>query len=312
MTNVEKSIIQTLAFFDVFSYPLTETEIWKWLYRPGRKVALSEIKEVLQNSEFLADKISEIEGFYTLRDRESTCYRRKQNNNIAERKFRRAITLAKFYRFIPFIRMMAVCNSLAISNAKEESDIDFFIITKKNRIWMARFFSVLFIKIFGLRPANGVNKDSFCLSFFIDETDLNIKKIMLHNHDLYSAYWVQQLVPIYNPDGLYEKFIEANQWYKEYLPNGYTNQFTKQVKQTNFSYVLGRIFQTVVSPPILSRWLTVGYRRFQTKIISRNLSSMVNVDTRVIINEKMLKFHQNDRRDLFYKKWREKLHSVLS
>ena len=148
MTNIEKSIIQTLAFFDIFSYPLTESEIWKWLYKPGKKVALSEIKNVLEDSEFLTDKVSKVEGFYSLKDRENTCYRRKQNNNVAEHKYRRAIRLAKLYRFIPFIRMMAVCNSLAISNAKEDSDIDFFIITKKNKIWLARFFSVLFIKIF--------------------------------------------------------------------------------------------------------------------------------------------------------------------
>ena len=312
MTNIEKSIIQTLAFFDIFSYPLTESEIWKWLYKPGKKVALSEIKNVLEDSEFLTDKVSKVEGFYSLKDRENTCYRRKQNNNVAEHKYRRAIRLAKLYRFIPFIRMMAVCNSLAISNAKEDSDIDFFIITKKNKIWLARFFSVLFIKIFGLRPADGANKDAFCLSFFIDESSLDIKKVMMHHQDLYSAYWVQQLMPIYNPDGLYEKFMKENDWHKENLPNGYTNEFSKEVEENRLSSWSGKVFRYIVSPPIFNRWLDTFYRKLQTKIISHNLSSMVNVDTRVIVNETMLKFHPNDRRELFYKKWRERLHTILN
>ena len=162
MTNLDNSILKTLIFFDIFDYPLTVTELWKWLYRPGEKYSLSQVKHALVNSPDLIGKIDSAEGFYSLKGRVHNFFRSKQNNNLAERKFSKAVRLAKFYRFIPFVRMMAVVNSLAYSNAKENSDIDFFIITSKNKIWLARFFTILFVRTFGLRHKKESNRDAFC------------------------------------------------------------------------------------------------------------------------------------------------------
>ena len=127
MTNLEKSILKTLIFFDIFDYPLTATEIWKWLYRPGKKYSLSQVRQTLSDSQFLNKKIDSAEGFYGLQGRIHIFLRSKHNNNLAERKFAKAVRLAKLYRFIPFVRMIAIVNSLAYSNAKENSDIDFLV-----------------------------------------------------------------------------------------------------------------------------------------------------------------------------------------
>jgi len=45
-------------------------------------------------------------------------------------------------------------------------------------------------------------------------------------------YWVAQLMPIYDPDQLYAKFIKANSWYLKYLPNAYPNEFSKTIKES--------------------------------------------------------------------------------
>lgn len=69
--TLEQSIIKTLAFFDIFDYPLTLTEIWKWLYKPGKinneNPKLSDVKQALETSKFLQDKVSSVEGFYSLK-----------------------------------------------------------------------------------------------------------------------------------------------------------------------------------------------------------------------------------------------------
>ena len=316
MNDLEKNIIKTIAFSDIFNYPLTPTEIYKWLFKPkkinGKYPSLFDIKKILDTSNELRKKISNIEGFYYLKGRRSIIYLRKQNNNLAEYKFSKTINLIKIYKFIPFVRMIAVCNSLAISNANENSDIDLFIISKKNKIWLARFFTIILVKFFDLRPKENNNEDTFCLSFFIDEDHLNIKNTMFSQNDIYFPHWIQQLIPIYNPDYLYEKFMKVNEWYKEYLPNGYNNSFVNEVKETYFSRFISTIFYHIIcSIPILSYHLYGLLRKMQILIIDHNLKSLVNLNTKVIVNNQMLKFHDNDRREIFYKKWKERVNKII-
>jgi len=311
MTDLERSIIKTVAFFDIFSYPLTSSEILKWLYKPQQKYQLSDIKEAFRTSKILKKELSKKEGFYHIKDRNYIHLRRKQNNNLAERKFRRVVYLAKVYRFIPFVRMMAVCNSLGYSNAGEKSDIDLFIISRHKTIWLARFFTILFVKILGMRPRGDNKKDTFCLSFFIDEEHLDIEASRMGEHDIYYPYWISNLVPIYNPDGLYEKFLHANDWHKKYLPNSYPNQFSKEVKENIFSKAFNALASLVFNPPIIRQWSYNFYRGLQVRIIDKNLKALINIDTRVIVNERMLKFYSNDNRETFARKWKERTRKVF-
>lgn len=311
MNDLEKSILKTLAFFDIFSYPLTVSEIWKWLFKPAQNYKLSDIKYALENSRVLQEKLSSKEAFYYIKGRDSIYLRRKQNNNLAERKFRRAIYLAKAYRFIPFVKMIAVCNSLSYSNASEKSDIDLFIISKRGTIWLARFFTILFVSFLRMRPTEENKQDTFCLSFFVDEGFLDIQNSMMGSDDIYYPYWVATLMPIYDPDKIYERFLEANSWYKTYLPNAYPNVFSKEVKRNKFFIWWGKISGWIICPPPIHRFIYNIYRTFQVRIIDKNLKALINIDTRVIVNERMLKFYSNDNREFFYKKWREKVHYLL-
>ncbi len=312
---LEQSIIKTLAFFDIFNYPLTLTELWKWLYRPGtgrQPVSLSELKEILATSQWLKEKVVQVEGFYALVGREASYLIRKRHNNLAEHKFDLAVRLIKIYRYLPFIKMIAVCNSLAYSNTREESDIDLFIITARGKLWLVRLLTIAVVKILHLRPQPDHSRDTFCLSFFIDEDYLNIKDVMITSQtDVYYPYWLEQVLPIYDQDNTYAKFLAANDWCQDYLPNGLPNQFVHEVKDNIFSRLIKSILGFIFSPPLLNHWLDNVYRRLQTRIIDRNLHELVNLDTRVVINERMLKFHQNDRREVFSKKWREKTRQLL-
>ena len=45
--------------------------------------------------------------------------------------------------------------------------------------------------------------------------------------------------------------------------------------------------------------------------MSGYLKSLVNLNTKVIVNNQMLKFHDNDRRDIFFKQWKERLSKLI-
>jgi len=297
--NLEKSILATIAYFDVFNYPLTVTEIWKWLYLERAEIrpsTVGEVLKILENSQLIKSRVSSCRGFYFLKNREELPNIREARYILSLKKLKRARRVAGFLKFVPGIKMIALCNSLAWTNAREESDIDFFIVTDKNKIWTARFWAAGFLQIFGLRPSKKNNKDKICLSFFADDDSLNLESLATGSPDIYLIYWVAQLQPLFDRGGIYQKFWQANAWIKKFLPNIFPKDGADKVSKGRLNKIgLGEKF---------FRWL-------QLKMLPKNLKEMANRDSRVVITDKILKFHANDRREEYKKMWEEKIAELL-
>ncbi|PIY95632.1 MAG: hypothetical protein COY66_06250 [Candidatus Kerfeldbacteria bacterium CG_4_10_14_0_8_um_filter_42_10] len=300
---LEKSILTTICYFDIFDYPLTLVEIWKWLFmkdwNPQEKVDLTALHKILDQSAYLKKNIDSRSGFYFLKGRQKTVEIRKERYNIAEVKFRKAQKIIRLLRLIPFVKMIAICNTLAISNSRRRADIDLFIITKHNRVWQTRFWTTGFLKLFGLRPLPNKTQDTFCASFFIDENNLNLNKIAIKD-DVYLPYWISQVYPIYD-EGIYKKFVQENQWVRDELQN---SLFVRPTARRKVNAV--PLIKQVLSP--FCRLLPEQiFKHFQLKIMPARLKALANKDSRVIIQDHMLKFHDIDRRDEFKKLFYQKL-----
>ncbi|MFA6918119.1 MAG: hypothetical protein WC285_04815, partial [Candidatus Gracilibacteria bacterium] len=113
--------------------------------------------------------------------------------------------------------MVAVCNNLAFGKVDAKSDIDLFFVAKKGRLFIVRTFVVLFLHLCGVRRHGNKIAGRFCLSFFVDDSFLNLSSIAIKN-DIYLAYWIKTMVPVLN-DGIYSKFVEKNEWIEEYFEN---------------------------------------------------------------------------------------------
>lgn len=299
--------VPILAYFDIFDYPLTRQEVEKWAV--SKKIAQKLLNLPSLNSA-LADGFSRAvevkDGFFFLKGRKELVEIRKQRYLVADKKFRRALFFAKLFRLLPSVRLIAVCNTLAFSNAKEESDIDFFIITKPGTIWLTRFWLQSALALLGVRPSDNAssNQDSLCLSFFITADSLSLEKIKLDDEDIYLPLWISWLVPIYDPDNLSEKLWHENSWIRNFLPNAYRFRPAPQliIKKTNWSFLFS-VFTWPVWEVVLKKW--------QYKLFSSKIKKMANRDRRVVINDKMLKFHTNDRLSDFKKIWLEKLKQLI-
>ena len=324
--NLEKSIFATLAYFDVFDYPLTLFEIWKWLYQNEdlkSTDSIANIEKTLENSEALESLISSKWGFYFLNGRKEIVKLRQEKYNLAEEKFKKALRIGRLLRFIPHIKMIAVCNSLAWSNPRKEGDLDFFIVTSKNKIWTVRFWATSFLKLFGLRPTKNKTRDKICLSFFVDEENFDLEPLAL-GEDIYLLYWIIQIVPVYDKDGIYQKFLKANEWIKKYLPNSFGSEVSERRKVLSRAPIPG----IIASPDEIGTkqsYVSINerdcfgvacpcndcgekfFRWIQMKVMPSKLKEMANRDSRVITSDGILKFHDNDRRAEFKKKWEEKL-----
>jgi len=115
----------------------------------------------------------------------------------------------KYFTKVPWVLGIAVCNSLAMNTAHKDSDIDLFIITKKNRLWTARICMTLLLTVLGQRKTRSKHKWKFCLSFFVTQDWLDLESIALWE-DIYLSYWIDTLKPIINRQNIFEEFYRKN------------------------------------------------------------------------------------------------------
>ncbi len=312
--TIKEAIIKVIAFFDLFDYPLTRQEIWK--YAKIRQNTPIIINNILDRGE-LNNIVEQKNGFYFLSGRENIIKTRMARYNYTDKKIKRALRVAKLFKFIPWIKMIAVSNIIGSHNLKKKSDIDFFIITEPGRIWITRFFCAGLMELLGLRPKEGDEQDKICLSFFVSEEAMDLQGLMLDSskdtrcpighrvsceQDIYFIYWLAGLVSIYNKDNIYEKFIKVNSWLKEYLPNWQTLQLANQ---RNSGKGFSDFYYDLVD--LLFGGLEKNVKKFQLKKLPKNLKDLINKDTRVVINDQVLKLHVKDRREEYRKKWGERL-----
>lgn len=291
--DLEEAIAKTIAFFDLFEYPLTEWEIWQWLL--GYECGFMDVRKALHSGQLKG--IEGKKGFYFLQGREEIINKRLEKYNYTERKFRRAVRIAKLFQFMPWVKMVAVGNNIGAHNLSNDGDIDFFIVTEKNRIWTVRFFSVLIVKILGLRPKRLVMKDKICLSFFVSEDNSDLQGLMI-DEDIYFLYWFAGLTPIYVKNGF--DFFGKNKWINGYLPN------LKKEKMILKRMVRGG---NCVSLGFLGR-LEPLLKRLQSMILPKEIKEKMNIGSDVMVNDRILKFHLNDRRSDFRDKWKRKIYEL--
>src|SRR5690606_24675809 len=93
--------------------------------------------------------------------------------------------------------------------ADEKSDIDLFIITRRNRLWIARTLMHCFKKLTFL-----VNRQHYyCMNYYVDEQQLEIVE-----KNIYTAIELETLVPL-EGDTAFTDFYAANTWTRTWLPN---------------------------------------------------------------------------------------------
>lgn len=303
---LEKSILRTLVYFDLAAYPLTANEVWQFLY----KEAVDDFKSVLAALEDLKNKniIAEKYGFYFLSGKEDLVEKRRSQLVTSELKLKKARQAVKFIRGVPFLKAVFVCNTVASGTAFVESDIDFFVIAEKNRLYIVRFFTNLILRIFGLRTYGDKTADRICLSFFVDDQNLSLEKLKALPEDIHFAYWALQMVPIYDPKNYFKRFLSANFWIKKYIPNfNMQTQYNNLVKPNIIMSAWQKIWQTMWQGQY-GNLIETQAREWQLLKMSLSVKEKSKIgDNGVVINYGVVKLHEYDTRVAIRDNWQEKV-----
>jgi len=210
MTRLQKAILKTLIYADIFDYPLTKSEINHWLIWQ-HKTPPPDINKTLSS-------FSKSNSYYYLPSRKSIIKIRQSRSRFSKSKLKQAHRISRYLSLILTIKLIAITGALSMNNSHKHDDIDLLIITKSNRLWLTRLFSILLLELLQLRrrPQARQTTNKICLNLFLDESSLQLPA---SQRNLYTAHEVSQIKPIFNKQSTYQKFLNQNSWVKNYLPN---------------------------------------------------------------------------------------------
>jgi hypothetical protein len=218
--SIKKDILATIAYFNIFDFPLKKNEIFLYL---GHCDNYTEFEKALN---FLAAEsvIFRIGDFYSLHNNPALAGKRQNGYEKAKIILRKAERAAYIISAFPFVQGVAISGSLSKYYADENTDVDFFIITASNRLWIARTLLHIFKKftyLFGI-------EDLFCMNYFIDEAELVILE-----KNIYTATEIATILPLRGKD-TFDSFFKANNWTRTYFPNKHV--YLSPVKETKKSW----------------------------------------------------------------------------
>ncbi|MCS3800563.1 hypothetical protein [Niastella sp. OAS944] len=201
----EQSVIKTLAYFDIFNYPLTQEEIYNFIDQPlPIEVVMATILQLVEEK-----RIFRLGSFYSLQPDVALHTRRTMGNYKAEVLLKTAYKVGGFlYRF-PFVRGVGISGSLSKNFADRDTDIDFFIITRSNRLWIARTLMHLFKKLTYITG----HQHWYCMNYYIDEEALRIDE-----QNIFTATELITLIPVCG-NGALHNFYHQNNWVADYFPH---------------------------------------------------------------------------------------------
>ncbi len=202
---LQRAILHTLAYADVFDYPMTARELHRYL--TGLKASFEDLSEALNDDNLCDGQVVRVGNYFTFRGREETVGTRLRRESASKRWWKDAKFYGRMLASLPFVQMVAVTGSLAMDNLDEHADIDYFIVTAPGRLWTCRALSLLVVRLAGLI---GVN---LCPNYFVSENAL-----ALEGDSLYTAHELAQMIPLYGKN-IYEQMRRLNRWTAGYLPN---------------------------------------------------------------------------------------------
>jgi hypothetical protein len=264
---VNRDILAALAYFDLFDYPLTQPEIFTYLRSSCSHEDFTNALYKLTSE----NHVVRFDEFYSLRENYAQVLRRRTGNLKSRKSIVTAEKIAGLLSCFPFVRGIAVLDAYSKNLRGKNPAIEFFIITARNRLWLARSF----VHYFKWISFPFKKQDALCISFYADEEMLQIKE-----KNIYTAMEVATLVPLRGID-VFQRFYRVNSWYKNFLPNhGMKVSYLQATKQPFLKKFLEVLFNNQLGYALDNILMRITTRKWektkQKKVTQRGIVLEMN------------------------------------
>ena len=270
--NYVDALEKTLLYASLFNCGISESKLHQQIF--DLKLTPAELKKAIAESSLKGNTIIKDDYLY-LNWNDKGFYSRKENR-IDKVKAER---LLRFLNRLPFISMIAFSGGTSHYGIQNHDDIDLFIITKSNAVYIVYLIIHLYTFIIKSRK-------ELCANYLIDETNLKIS----HSHEFFTAHQIITLVPFKCPEKL-NIFLGENDWVNEFFPN-FISENAETFRQPSKNYLL---------KPLNAVLMLIYKLRYRKKISSpENKGSL-------ILKQNCLKLHTNDHREKIISEFNKRL-----
>lgn len=225
MADLRNAVLATLAYYDVFDFPLTLIEVHHYLVNPARlekngegvaDISLLDVRTTL-DALIGEQRAFERNGYYMLsRERSSIYEGRIAREKTSSHKWKKLLRIAWWFQAVPFLRAVFASGSLAIENADRQSDFDALVIVRFGRMYTCRMLLSLVASLFGARRKRYDRNapDKFCFNHYLTDDHLRIE-----HESLFNAQTYVNLRPVLDRGGIYGEFYRENPWLNKFVYN---------------------------------------------------------------------------------------------
>lgn len=312
MIYLRDPILATIIYYDIFSYPLTLLEVYKYLVNPGRisriteglgEIELNEISIELDKL-VISGIIGRKNGFSFMGGKDDLYELRMKRDKVAAQKWKKFLKIVRFLAFAPYLRGIFVSGSIALGNTDEKSDFDVLVIAKSGRLYTCRLFLWLISSIMGTRRKKHekVAPDKLCFNHYITDGNLYIP-----HESIFNAQTYVNLKPAMIRPGLVDEFYAANLWLNNYVYNFRPQkEFARRsVEPSWFLIMFAHIGEFVLNSRLGDR-LELFLKKYQQKRINNDPKTH-QPGGRVVFTDNELEFHPGSFERIVIDKYREGL-----
>lgn len=203
----DEEIYRLVLYYSFFNYPLKFDEVLRSCPGVSDREMFNRIVDELIKGGLLVEK----NGYLGINDSQLQIDQRIADENRLEKAKSKIERSIKVISRFPFVKSVMISGSVSKGVLKEDGDVDFFIITKNDRLWLTRTLLVLNKKVLRLN-----SRKYFCVNYFIGENELAIP-----DENMFTAVELNSLIPVYNVE-IHKELLSANGWASNYIqPNSH-------------------------------------------------------------------------------------------
>lgn len=239
--------LKTILYFSIFNYPLKLEEICNFSVSKDQNIVQDDLDKLLAQKVIIKS-----DDFYLIESNLDNIEKRKKGNLMATQALIKAKERSRLIAKFPFVEAVGVSGSLSKGYYDDNSDIDFFVITKPNNLWLCRTFLMLYKKIFLFN-----SRKYFCINYFMSTANLEVGE-----KNRFTATEIKTLIP-FQGKVAFTEFYKKNEWISEvfgaFTPNldateDYSKTKTIQFIERLLTSKLGRLLDATFKNITVAFW----------------------------------------------------------